>query len=209
MGEDKALLPIVPGGPPLLAIVLERAASVATDVFVVASDRPRYAEFGADVYPDDYAEAGTLGGIATALGHARFPHCLVVACDMPFLNPSLLSWMAARPRDYDALVPRVTGESKQGGGHIWQTLHAIYGTGCLAPMLRRLAAGERKVIGFFDDVRVEEIDEATVRDHEPGLRCFFNANTPVALAEARAIVAAEHGRIGHVDDDRLYCSQQR
>jgi len=150
MGEDKALLPLVPGGRPLLAVVLDRLSAVADDLFVVASDRPAYDRFAVPVYPDEIAEAGTLGGIATALRRARHEHCFVVACDMPFLRPAFLAWMAAQRRSYDALVPRVPGESRQGSGAIWQTLHAIYGVDCLPPIERRLAAGERKVIGFFD-----------------------------------------------------------
>lgn len=187
MGEDKALLPLAPGGAPLLAVVLERLGGIADDPFIVATDRPAYGAFGVPVYADAYPEAGTLGGIATALRHAKHEHCLVVACDMPFINPGLLAWMAALPRTYDALVPRVPGESRQGSGVIWQTLHAIYGKGCLGPIERRLAVGERKVIGFFDEVRLTAIDLAQIARFDPDLRSFFNANTPGALAEARRL----------------------
>ncbi len=188
MGQDKALLPLVADGPPLLAIVLRRLGLVADDVFVVATDRPDYASFGVPIYPDQLEEAGTLGGIATALRRAKHDHCLVVACDMPFLQPSFLSWMADRPRSYDALVPRVAGESRQGSGMIWQTLHAIYGKGCLEPIERRLLAGERKVVGFFDAVLVTPIEESQIVPFDPRLLSFFNANTPEALSEARRIV---------------------
>ncbi len=191
MGEDKALLPLVPGRAPLLAIVLERLGGVADDLFVVATDRPGYAAFGAPLYADEYPEAGTLGGIATALRRARHDHCVVLACDMPFINPRFLAWMAAQPRSYDALVPRVPGESRQGTGTIWQTLHAIYGKGCVAAIERRLAVGERKVIGFFDEVRVTPIDVAQIARFDPDLRSFFNANTPEALAEARRMIGDE------------------
>ena len=189
MGQDKALLPLATDGPPLLAIVLRRLGLVADDVFVVATDRPDYASFGVPIYPDELEEAGTLGGIATALRRARHDHCLVVACDMPFLQPSFLSWMADRPRSYDALVPRVPGESRQGSGMIWQTLHAIYGKGCLEPIERQLLAGERKVVGFFDAVLVTPIEESQIVPFDPRLMSFFNANTPEALSEARRIVS--------------------
>jgi molybdopterin-guanine dinucleotide biosynthesis protein A len=97
--------------------------------------------------------------------------------------------MANQPRDYDVLIPYLPGESRQGRGFIYQTLHAIYGKGCLPAIERRLAAGRKQVIGFFDDVRVRPIDEATVRTFDPELRSFFNANTPEALAAARAMAA--------------------
>ena len=188
MGTDKALLPLRPGDPPLAAVVVNRLAPVASELFIVASDRPAYAGFGVPVVPDRYPNAGTLGGIATALRVATHDYCLVVACDMPFLNLALLRWMASQPRDYDALVPRLPGESRQGGGFVYQTLHAIYGKGCLPAIETQLAAGRRQVIGFFPEVAIRSAEEAQIRTLDPALRSFFNANTPEAAAEARRLL---------------------
>ncbi len=198
MGTDKALLPLRPGDPPLAQVVLRTAGAIADDLFVVASGRPEYAAFGVPVVPDRYAEAGTLGGIATALAAARHDRCLIVACDMPFLSLPLLRWMSEQPGDYDVLVPRVPGESRQGPDLVYQTLHAIYSRDCLPAIERRLAEGQRKVIGFFDDVRVRVVDLDTIRSLDPDLRSFFNANTPAAVEEARALLAAgpEPGGVG-------------
>ena len=189
MGTDKALLALRPGDPPLAAVVVERVAAVATEVFVVAKDRPQYARLGVPVVPDRYPDGAALGAIATALAASAHDHCLVVACDMPFLSLPLLRWLAAQPRDYDVLIPHLPGESRQGPGLVYQTLHAIYSRRCLPAIERRLAAGERQVIGFFADVRVRAVDEATVCRLDPDLRSFFNANTPAAAAEARRLLA--------------------
>lgn len=196
MGTDKALLPLRPGDPPLAAVVLERVAAVADEVFVVSPARPGYDGFGVPVVPDRWAETGTLGGIATALAVAAHEHCLVVACDLPFLSVPLLRRLAAEPRDYDVLVPRLPGESRQGAGLVFQTLHAIYGRRCLPAIARRLAADQRQVIGFFPEVRVREIAAETVRVFDPGLLSFFNANTPEAVAEARRLLGARTGAEG-------------
>lgn len=193
MGTDKALLPIVPGGPPLLRVVLDRVGVVADEVLVVANERPGYGEFGVSVVPDRFPESGTLGGIATAIGEAAHAHVLVVACDMPFLNVGLLRSMAEAPRDYDVLVPRLPGESRQGSGFVMQTLHAIYGQPCLPAIERRLLAGRRQVIGFFEDVRVRTVELDEVRRFDPALRSFFNANTPEAAEVARHIIEEEGG----------------
>jgi molybdopterin-guanine dinucleotide biosynthesis protein A len=172
--------------------VLERLTAVATDVMVVATDRERYEPFGARVVPDLYPEVGTLGGIHAAISQAAHEHCLVVACDMPLLNAGLLARMASERRDYDVLVPVLAGESRQGGkGIVYQTLHAIYSKQCLPYIERRIAAGNRQVIGFFEDVRVLAIDEAETRKWDPTLQSFFNANTPEMLAEARRMAGGE------------------
>src|ERR687898_1866444 len=105
MGTDKALLPLVAGGHPMLGLVLERLRSVADDVLVVANEHERYASFDARVVPDLHPQIGALGGIQAAITWSAHEHCLVVACDMPFLSLHLLRRMVSEPRNYDVLVP--------------------------------------------------------------------------------------------------------
>lgn len=188
MGTDKALLRLTPDGPTLLERVLDRVRSVSEDVFIVASGREAYETTGARVLPDLFPDGAVLGGIASAIVHARHRRCLIVSCDHPFLSVPLLGAMAAWPGDWDVLVPTTVGESRQGGATIRQTLHAVYGKGCVAPIERSLQAGRRQIVGFFDEVVVEELPEATVRAYDPDLRSFFSVNTPEALAIARSMV---------------------
>lgn len=195
MGQNKALLPLVDGGAPMLAIVLGLLREVAADLTIVANDRASYEKFGVLIVPDKYPGSGALGGIQAALGAARQEHCLVVACDMPLLNLALLRRLAGEPRDYDVLAPFLPGESKQSrGGMVYQTLHAIYSKGCLPAIEARLALGDRRVIGFFEDVRVRTIGVEELRCWDPDLTSFFNANTPEALSEARELFTAREQR---------------
>lgn len=198
MGQNKAFLPLVDGGPPMLAIVLSRLKAVAEEVLVVAENQPRYAPFGARVVPDLHPEIGALGGIHAAVSQAAHEHCLVVACDMPFLDAGLLERMAREPRDYDVLVPRIPGQSRQGGeGLVYQTLHAIYSKRCLPAIEARIGGGNRQVISFFEDVGVRTIGLADVLTWDPTLATFFNANTPDALAAAGALVRAKEHSPNH------------
>lgn len=175
MGTDKALLDW--HGRPLLQHVLETLRPLSDDLLVVG-DRPAYHAFGARVVADAWDDAGTLGGIGTALRAARHERVLVVACDMPFVSRELAQAMADEPLAYDALVPRTAGgRGGQRGDATWQVLHAIYTRACLAPIARRLDAGELKVVSFFEDVRVRALDEDWLRAYDPDLRAFANANT--------------------------------
>jgi molybdenum cofactor guanylyltransferase len=195
MGTDKALLPLVEGGAPMLGIVLERLSAVADDVVVVANDQARYAALGARVVPDLRRDVGALGGIQAAITASAHEHCLVVACDMPFLSLPLLRRMADEPRDYDVLVPLIPGESRQrSDGLVFQTLHAIYSKRCLRFIETRIEEGNKQVVGFFADVQVRTLDLAEITRWDPDLRSFFNANTPQALraaAEVRALAERE------------------
>jgi molybdenum cofactor guanylyltransferase len=186
MGRDKALIPLPPDGIPMIEVVLSQLRAVANDVLIVAND-DRLAHLGLRIVPDHYPGTGTLGGIHAALQSALNDHCLVVACDMPFLNTGLLSYMSGIERTYDVLAPVTPGVSKQGrSGVIFQTLHAIYAKSCVAAIEARLMTGDNRVIGFFDDVRVHTIDADECRRWDPALRSFLNLNTPESLAVAIA-----------------------
>ena len=190
MGTDKALLPLAAGGEPMLRVVLKRLSAVADDVLVVANNREKYEEFGAPVVPDLRPDIGALGGIQAAIASSAHDHCLVVACDMPFLSLPLLQRMADEPRDYDVLVPLVPGESRQrSDGLVFQTLHAIYAKQCLPFIEQRIIEGKKQVVAFFEDVRVRTLDIAEIRRWDPDLRSFFNANTPEALRAAAQIIS--------------------
>jgi molybdopterin-guanine dinucleotide biosynthesis protein A len=185
LGTDKALVRLAPDDSTLLELVLDRVRLLSDDVFVVATDRPAYAAFGVPVHPDLYPDAGVLGGIGSALRHARHQACLIVSCDHPFLNPGLLRALVSAPGECDVLVPTLPGESRQGGKMVRQTLHAVYGRGCLAPIERALAEGRLQIVGFFDDVKVTEVPEAVLKAYDPDLRSFFSVNTPEALEIAK------------------------
>ncbi|MCS7050494.1 MAG: molybdenum cofactor guanylyltransferase, partial [Thermomicrobium sp.] len=96
MGRDKALLDF--HGEPLLGRVLRRVRPLTDDLFIVASDRPAYLQFGVPVVPDRIPDAGPLGGIYSALLSARHEYCLVLSCDLPFVDPLLLQGLLALPR---------------------------------------------------------------------------------------------------------------
>jgi molybdenum cofactor guanylyltransferase len=171
-------------------VMLDRLSAVADETIIVANDRLRYAELGARVVPDLNRQVGALGGIQAAISWSAHEHCLVVACDMPFLSLPLLRRMADEPRDYDVLVPLIPGESRQrDDGLVYQTLHAIYSKRCLPYIEARIAEGRKQVVGFFDDVRVRTLDAVEVSRWDPDMRSFFNANTPEAMLVAAQVAA--------------------
>lgn len=183
MGIDKALIEV--HGRTLVERVIAAVATVSDDVFLVG-DRPAYHRFGVRVVADEYPNAGSLGGIATALRHARHDRVLVVACDMPELSFRLLGAMARLVTEADVVIPTTpAGRSEQGGACTYETLHAIYRRSCLAPIEQRLADGRLKVVDFLDDVQVRVLDEAWLREYDPHLASFANVNTPEDLARLR------------------------
>src|SRR6476620_4326443 len=98
MGTDKALLRLSPAGPTLVELVLDVARQLSHDAFLVSAERPEYRDFGVPVRPDLFGDTGALGGVGSAIVHAENELCLVVSCDMPFLNLDLLRMMSNKPR---------------------------------------------------------------------------------------------------------------
>ena len=193
MGRDKALLDI--GSQTLLEIVAMRVVSLTDDLFVVASNGHRYADLGFRVVPDVVPDSGSLGGIYSALTSASCDQCLIVGCDMPFLNASLLTFMVNQPRDYDVLIPVLAGgRSDQGHDKTYETLHAIYSRSVLPVIERLLAARQLKIADLFPMLRVRELDEPTVRRFDSDLSSFFNANSPEDFAFVERAIALGDSR---------------
>lgn len=168
MGRDKAFLPV--GERPVIERVMERVAPLTDDLTLIANEPALYCHLGCQSVGDVYPGKGSLGGIYTAIHAARHDYCLVVACDMPFLNPDLLRYLIELTPGYDVVIPRVE--------EFPETMHAVYGKRCLEPIQRRLLAGQLKIIGFFDEVRVRYIERAEVARFDPTFRSFLNMNTP-------------------------------
>jgi len=168
MGQDKAFLPV--GGHPVIERVIQRVAPLSDDVAIIANTPDKYRHLGYRMASDMYPGKGSLGGIYTAIHTARHPHCLVVACDMPFLNSDLLRHLMSLTPGFDVVIPRIK--------EFPETMHAIYGKGCLEPIERRLLADRLRIIGFFDDVRVRYVERDDVARFDPTFRSFLNMNTP-------------------------------
>ncbi len=177
MGTDKALLRLQPGGPTLIEVIIERLAEagLCSGLLVVTNVPQDYTFLGLPLVSDDVPHAGPLGGILTALGHSSHSRVLVVACDMPALNPALLRYMTQLPYRADVLIPRWVDDA---GRERLETLHAIYSRRCIEPIRKRIEAGELKAAGLLKDISVRYIEEGELRQFDPHLSSFRNVNTP-------------------------------
>jgi len=184
MGQDKALLRLTPVGPMVVETVAQAVRAVTDEIMLVGMETSACVFPGLPQVADTLPGAGPLTGIHAALAASDRSHLLVVACDMPFLNPVLLRYMATLPRDYDALVPVLDRP---------QPLHAIYARTCLPVIEAHLREGDFKVTGWYEDANVRRIDRETMARYDPdGLSCF-NMNTPEDLEFARQVVAQRQG----------------
>lgn len=185
LGQDKLWETI--GDRAMIQRVIDPLTSLSDEILVVIAQGqaepalPAVAKVVVDLYPG----GGTLGGIYTGLVASSSSHSLVVACDMPFLNPSLLRYLVQISPGTDIVIPKV--------GEKLQPLHAIYSKECLDTLRQQVEQGKRRVSDFVElmkiKYKVRHVEEAEIDKFDPGHLSFFNVNTPADLERARALAA--------------------
>jgi len=186
LGRCKALEPI--GGKILIERVVERLEPLTSQILIVTSREQLElpvagkAEIMVDIYPDK----GPLGGIYTGLLASQSLHSLVVACDMPFLNQSLLQFQMNLAPGFDVVVPSV--------GEYLEPLHAVYSKNCLTYIERILKNGGRSVLDLIPQVTVRYVWGREIERYAPDYLSFFNLNTEANLEKARSLVNGEKVR---------------
>lgn len=182
MGTDKAFVEVA--NKPLIEHILERVANLGQQETLLITHRPAaYAHLGLPMYSDVMPNKGPLGGIYTALCNSQTDYTLVLACDMPFVNPSLLHHMREHCQadpTLQVVVPRVN-DYPEG-------LHAIYHQHCKEPIRARLEADKLKVISFYAEMKVRYIEEVEWRQFDPQGLTFFDLDTPEELDVARRML---------------------
>jgi len=166
-GEDKGLLQIQ--GQPMVVRICE-ALRPQVDVLYINANRNqgRYADLtGLPVIPDQQGHfAGPLAGIAAALDYSASPYLAAVPCDSPFLAGDLV------PRLYSALQKQAADIAMASSGGRLQPVFVLLARRLLPSLLEFLSGGGRKIIYWYYQHRVVEVDFS---DHR---RMFENINTP-------------------------------
>lgn len=182
LGRSK--LSEIVGGQPLIQRVVDVLGLVSDRVLIVIAQRqsepiissPVETRTTTDIYPG----RGALGGIYTGLVSSASLHSLVVAADMPFLNPSLLRYLMSLSAGFDVVIPTLRGEI--------EPLHAIYSRGCLEPIQDQLKEGGLRIRDLLQRVKVRYVGGDEIEEFDPKHLSFFNINTSNDLSRARSIL---------------------
>lgn len=166
--------------PVIDELVLNCRSEQASAIESALEGYERPVSFAFDQYPD----AGPMHGMERGLSATGAGYALVVACDMPFVDPGFLEYLFAVAQGHEAALPR------QGEDGWYQPLQAVY---AVEPMLEAIKAAredgvERPVAPALelDTVVVETEEVADVTD-----RTFFNVNTREDLDQAAAWIVTD------------------
>jgi molybdopterin-guanine dinucleotide biosynthesis protein A len=168
MGQPKALVTF--DGQPLIAHLVRSLRKVFGEVIIVAAPEQELPELRATLVRDERPFQGPVGGIYYGLRAAGEESAFVTSCDAPFLNLSLIRFLAAQISHVDVVVPYWENR--------FQPLHAVYRTS-LAPLLAdQLERGELRPVTLFERVRTLRIREDQIRRFDADGLSFLNMNTP-------------------------------
>jgi molybdopterin-guanine dinucleotide biosynthesis protein A len=167
--------------------LIERIVATLKEVFaenILVTDNPElYRNLGLPVVTDIFPGYGPLSGIHAGLVYTNTPYIFVVACDMPFVTAQFILFLLGQAAGYEVIVPQIKEQV--------EPLCAVYHKGCLPVVEARLKAGQYKVSGFFQAVKVKYIaqEEFSYIDEED--KIFINLNTRNDLKRAWHILDRE------------------
>jgi molybdopterin-guanine dinucleotide biosynthesis protein A len=166
-GTNKALVRI--RGERIIDLVLHVIKQIFSDILLITNTPRDYAYLELKMVEDIVRGIGPLGGIYTGLKHIGGQNGFFVACDMPFLNASLIRHMTTICGGFDVTIPKISGE--------FHTLHAIYHRNCLPHIENLIELGDYKITNFFGTVKVRCLAEKDLQHFDPDFLSFLNVNT--------------------------------
>ena len=173
-GTEKTVVDVA--GTPLIRRVADRLCA-ATDELVVncrADQRDPIAAALEGLDPrfaiDEVPDRGPVAGIGTGLEASETEYSAIVAADMPFLDPDLLSYLFERAADHEAAVPRP--------GEWFEPLHAVYETTpAVAACERALESENPRIIEPLSTLDRVVVDREDLLAHG-SLDSFESVDTP-------------------------------
>lgn len=176
MGQPKAWLPF--GNEVLLQRVVRLLSEVVSPIVVVAAPGQELPQLPPDVLVtrDEREAQGPIGGMAAGFAALRgqVDAVYVSACDVPLLKPDVVRLICDHLGDADIAIPV--------DGAFPQPLAAVYRLTLEGRLNEMLAAGNLRVIRLWDGASVNQIPLAALREIDPELDSFRNANTPEEFA---------------------------
>jgi len=187
--RDKAVADL--DGTPMIRRVVDRLAPVVDEVVVncrddqvdAVDDAFSDASFDPGFAIDREPDAGPMAGIERGLEAVAAEYTVVVACDMPFVDPDVIEYLFERAAEADAAVPRPD--------EWYQTTQAVYRTEAMAAACRRaLDRGDDRIVAPLSDLD-EVVVDADEIESVGSLDTFENVNTPEEFEAAKERIREE------------------
>ncbi len=180
MGEDKALMPFL--GVPLIERLRDRFLVLKCEIWIICNDFTGYEYLGVPLHRDVIPNRGALGGLLTALTVAETPYLGLIAADMPFASPHLLTHLLAQIQrsGADAILPSTSGGP--------EPLHGIYRRKTCLPLVQEAIARDLwRMRSWHDQAKIHILDPVETSEVTGSEYTFLNLNTPEEFSTAEEL----------------------
>jgi molybdopterin-guanine dinucleotide biosynthesis protein A len=179
MGRDKRFIEV--DGEKLLDRSLRVLRANFEQVAIVIAHHGETLDAPVSVFRDLIPERGSLGGLYTGLKHAATPHVFLAACDMPFLNPSVIHFLVNLKEGVDVVMANLENGI--------QPTHAVYSQRCIPFIEDMLKGGHLRIQDLlnYPGIRFRLVETAELLDLDPRSLSFINVNTPDDLKLAQGL----------------------
>jgi molybdopterin-guanine dinucleotide biosynthesis protein A len=148
MGSDKGLL--ILKDSLFIEHIMNQLYQI-TDNIIIVSSNSNYDEFGVKRVTDIIKNSGPLGGLYTGLYHSKTEYNLVLSCDVPLINQSILNILI---EGIDSESDIVQLQSRNNS----MPLIAIYKRQCLNTCYELLNKGEKRLRVAVNEMMVKTIN---------------------------------------------------
>ena len=191
LGEDKGTT--ILAGKSLVRHVYDRIAGIVDEKIIVVRDTQQAANYRRilpdtdNLVVDSFSPSSALAGMITGFSHATGKYSIVLPCDSPLISPQLVDYLFEQAIGSDAAVPRWPY------GYI-EPLHSVYKvSSSLENGKHILADGKNDFRSLIETLRsVLFVPIGSLGSLAPGLKTFFNVNSPEDLEEARRMIKVKN-----------------
>lgn len=180
MGKDKALLPFL--GIPLIKRLRDRFSDMGDELLVITNDFSGYQDLAVPLYKDIIPDRGALGGLYTALSISKNPLVGLIAADLPFASPALLTYLIEIlfTSGAEAAIP-----STERG---LEPLHAVYRRDTSLPLVKKAIDQDLwRMNSWFDQAEILILTPEETRKVTSSKHTFLNLNTPEDYQKAEKL----------------------
>lgn len=164
MGRDKGLVMLQKKH--FIDHIISGLNNVSREI-VLVTHNSEYSHFGLPIVNDHYKDKGPLGGIHAALKHTNQERIMILSCDIPLLDASVLKRLIAEKKTADIIFAKTATN--------WHPLIGIYSKKILKNLEAHL---EKDQLRLFDFIKTNNYRALNFTEE----RAFTNINTPEVLA---------------------------
>jgi len=167
-GCDKAFLKV--NNEAIIDRQLKTLKQIFKEIIIVTNSPDSYKDIkGVTIVSDVVRDRGPIGGIYSGLIASSSFYNFVIACDMPFLNESVIRDIIENKNGYDVVVPKIDERC--------QPLFAVYSKDCISVIEKMLKRGDLKISNLFDKVKTLFISRTEMGKFDKQLSYLMNINT--------------------------------